>query len=303
MFLHARKLIPYILKLWIARFQQAVLPPAFRSQIKALIRRKPTTVFTEELVVNNEAVIDRHLRICRTLKQAIDGAGIPKTGVACEIGNGDCLTSADLVLSEGFKKVYLVEFRFPKVDCHQMRILQVAANASDLANALSILKENGSGDIDSERVIHIPGIMETTCLPEPVDFMFSFDVLEHVGDLDLFFKKCSESLKPGGYMVHKFDLSGHGVLEDPIPPLDFQTYPDWIYDILFPNLGRAARNPFPEFLRMYSKYGFEVISTEAIRSAPLDYVRTTKPRLRSELQGLSDEMLAILDVIVVAVKM
>ena len=278
-----------------------VFPPAFRSLIKALIG-KPETVFTDKLVVNSEAVIDRHLRICRTLQQAIDEAKIPKTGVACEIGNGDCLSSADLLLSAGFKKVYLVEFTFPQVDCHQMRILQTAAKAPDVDNELSIFKGNDSGTIDPERVVHIPGIMETTCLPERADLFFSFDVLEHVGDLEQFFKKCSASLKPGGYMVHKFDLSGHGILEDPIPPLDFQTYPDWIYDILFPNLGRAARNPYPEFLRMLSKHGFDIVSSETLRAAPLDYVRTIKPRLRPELQGIPDEMLAILDVLVVARK-
>jgi len=301
MFLHSRKLLPYILKLWIVRLQRAVIPSGLRSSIKALIR-KPEAVFTEDLIVNSEAVIDRHLRICRTLQKAIDGARIPKTGVACEIGNGDCLSSADLLLSAGFKKVHLVEFTFPKVDCHQMRILQAAAKAPDLDNALSIFQGNDSGTIAPERVVHIPGIMETTCLPEPADLIFSFDVLEHVGDLDQFFKKCNESLKTGGYMVHKFDLSGHGILEDPIPPLDFQTYPDWIYDILFPNLGRPARNPFPEFLRILSKYGFDVVSTKILRSAPHDYVRTIKPRLRPELQGIPDDMLAILDVIVVARK-
>jgi len=236
------------------------------------------------------------------LQKAIDGGGIPKTGIACEIGNGDCLSSTDLLLSAGFSKVYLVEFAFPKVDCHQMRILQAAAGAPDLENSLAIFKNIASQEVDAGRVVHIPGIMETARLPEPVDFLFSFDVLEHVGNLDLFFERCAESLRPGGYMVHKFDLSGHGILEDPIPPLDFQTYPDWIYDILFPNPGRAARNPFPEFLRMFAKHGFDIVSSETLRAAPRDYVRTIRPRLRADLQGISDEMLTILDVIVVARK-
>jgi hypothetical protein len=55
-------------------------------------------------------------------------------------------------------------------------------------------------------------------------------VLEHVEDLLGAMTVCFSLMKPGARMVHVTDLGGHGFFEDPMPPLDFQVYPDWLYD-------------------------------------------------------------------------
>lgn len=46
--------------------------------------------------------------------------------------------------------------------------------------------------------------------------------------------------KLGTAHVQKFDFSGHEFPEDPIPPLDFQTYPDWLFNLIVPKYRRAA---------------------------------------------------------------
>ena len=69
------------------------------------------------------------------------------------------------------------------------------------------------------------GLLENIGIPEAVDLVYWFDVLEHVEDLNGLFACCAKMLRPGGISLHKFDLSGHEYFEDPLPPLDFQTYP------------------------------------------------------------------------------
>ena len=65
--------------------------------------------FSGAKVVNEEAVLDRHTRICRVLLKELQSIVIQRKDVACEIGAGDCLASADLLLGFGFKKLYIVE--------------------------------------------------------------------------------------------------------------------------------------------------------------------------------------------------
>ena len=103
-------------------------------------------------------------------------------------------------------------------------------------------------------------------------------------------------------MIHKFDLSGHGLLEDPIPPLDFQTYPDWLYGLMYPKYSRAVRNTINVFQNEIQRLNFKNIRIQAITRAETAYIDRLRPRLRKEITHLSLDELSILDVVVTASK-
>lgn len=262
---------------------------------------KPAEI-TGEKIVNQESVVNRHVRICRILNRELGLVRPEDRKVACEIGAGDCLASSDLLLGSGFGKIYVVEKPSPHLGDSQIAILSQIASLPDLPNNLDVIENRTSKRLDTSRVTMIEDYFEYTTLPESVDLLFSFDVLEHVENIPDFFEKCHKSLRAGGVMIHKFDLSGHGLLEDPIPPLDFQTYPDWLYGLMYPKYSRAVRNTINVFRNEIQRLGFKDIRIQAITRAEDDYIDRLRPHLRGDIAHLSTEELAMLDVVITASK-
>jgi cyclopropane fatty-acyl-phospholipid synthase-like methyltransferase len=170
----------------------------------------------------------------------------------------------------------------------------------DLPNRASILSSDDPPRLNPALATLHVGLLENLSLSQPVDLVYSFDVLEHVEDLDAFFSCCRRTLKPGGLSLHKFDLSGHEFFEDPMPPLDFQSYPRWLYRIMFPRYRRAVGNFADLFFDLMRKNGFEILEIVPLRVADLDYLREIRPRLRNEAQLKSDDILQLLDLVVLA---
>lgn len=246
-----------------------------------------------------EVAFARHLRICELMNEAVASASLEAGFVACEIGSGDCVAGADLLLGSGARKVYLVEKQPIPMVPNQREIIRRLAATPGLPNRAEALTGVSEIALDA-RVSVIAEFFEDARLPEPVDFIFSFDVLEHVEDLDAFFAGCARILKPGGRMIHKFDLSGHEFFEDPMPPLDFQTYPDWLYGLMFPRYRRATRFLLDQHMASMEKAGFIVASRRFIHAADASYVQRVRPQLRATARQRSDEDLAALDVVVEA---
>jgi len=238
---------------------------------------------------------ERHFRIATLLRSALPES---PHGVACEVGSGDCLAAADLLLGVGFREVILVEKKPIAADERQREVLKRLA-AGGLPNRSEVFHPDGSNRLDSSRVRVIPEYFEQARLESQVDFLFSFDVVEHVEDLRGFFKNCRSVVASGGTMVHKFDLSGHEFFEDPMPPLDFQTYPDWLYHLIFPKYRRACRRFLDEILDAAVREGFsDHPSVTMIREADADYLAALRPHLRSNARCRSDEQLKPLDIVV-----
>jgi cyclopropane fatty-acyl-phospholipid synthase-like methyltransferase len=135
---------------------------------------------------------------------------------------------------------------------------------------------------------------------EQVDFLYSFDVLEHVEDLDGFFAYCERAVKPGGIMLHKFDLSGHGLFEDPMPPLDFQTFPTWLFNLIFLKYKRAVGHFEDEFRHAMEARGFVIETIVPLRVAEKDYLDAVWPFLREEARQREPQKVALLDIILIA---
>jgi hypothetical protein len=223
-----------------------------------------------------------------------------KGSVVAEIGSGDCLAAADMLLGIGARHAHLLDQR-PIIVSHQHRAI-VGALAADttLPNKGDILMNTEPVRLNNEKATTHTGLLEFIGLPEPPRLIYSFDVLEHVEDLNGFFRRCREMSTPDTMHVHKFDLSGHEFFEDPLPPLDFQTYPDWLFNLMFPKYRRAAGHFADEIFDAMRTNGCTIEQVVALRTAVPDYLENIKPALRAKARKRDDETLKLLDVIVVA---
>jgi len=257
---------------------------------------------TDVLSSGMDHAISRYRRICQTLLENISDRALLNNAVVSEIGCGDCLAAADMMLGLGAKHVHLVEF-IPMIVQEQHREALASLIADDtLPNRGDVLAAGDPPRLNTDRVTFHEGLLENIKLPEPVDFLYSFDVLEHVEDLDGFFAYCGEVVRPGGIMMHKFDLSGHGQFEDPMPPLDFQTLPRWVYDAAFPKYNRAVGNFADQFLSSMKEHGFTDLKIIPIRVAEERYLDEVWPHLRSEARRRDKQTVALLDLVVTAKK-
>lgn len=244
----------------------------------------------------------RFKRICETILQHLAEANSLEGSVAAEIGCGDCLAAADMMLGLGARHIHLIEYCPIKVTEFHRETLKPLIDDSRLPNRGWILDAE-SLQLNPARATAHQGLLENVGIPELVDLVYSFDVVEHVEDLDGFFACCSKMLRPGGVSFHKFDLSGHEYFEDPLPPLDFQTYPTWLFNLIFPKYRRAVGNFADTIMKAMTDQGLEIIEVVPIRKADPAYLDAIWPRLRKEARLRSREIVSLLDVIVIAQKM
>lgn len=263
------------------------------------IKDKP---HTDVLNSGMSSAVARYRRICQTLLDNLPDREMIRNAVVSEIGCGDCLAAADMMLGLGAKHVHLVEFIPMVVRDEHREALAPLISDGNLPNRGEVLADGDPPRLNADRVTFHEGLLENVRLPEPVDFLYSFDVLEHVEDLDGFFAYCGEVVRPGGMMMHKFDLSGHGQFEDPMPPLDFQTMPRWLYELSFPKYNRAVGNFADAFLKSMEKHGFSDLTVVPIRVAEKAYLDEVWPHLRKEARERSKDTVALLDLIVLAIK-
>ena len=246
-----------------------------------------------------QEAVSRHRQICRTLLAHLP-PDLPPGFLAAEIGCGDCLAAADMMLGLGAGHVHLIENRPPTLTTLHLDSLKKTM-AHDLPNRTEILSEAASGLFlnPAKATLH-EGLGERMKLTKPLDLVYSYAVLEHVENLPSFFFSCRRMLKPGGWSLHMVDLTGHEFFEDPVPPLDFHTYPAWLYRLMFPRYRRAARNFADQFLLAMQSAGFEIVKVHALRRAEPTYLTRLRPHLRKEAQARSDEVLGLLEAVILA---
>lgn len=245
-----------------------------------------------------DQAVARYQRICRTLLADLPSP-LPDHFSAAEIGCGDCLAAADMMIGLSACHVHLVEHQPLPLTALHLKALEMT-RTTDLPNRATLLLPGDPPQLNPSLATLHAGLLEKIVLPSPVDLVYSFDVLEHVEDLPTFFTACHRMLKPGGWSLHKFDLSGHEFFEDPMPPLDFQTYPRWLYRLMFPRYRRAVGNFADQFIKAMKDCGFEIHRIAPLRQAESHYLAQIRPRLREEARSRSDEMVGLLDLVILA---
>lgn len=263
------------------------------------IKRPPTSRVMHQGI---DHAVERYTRICKTLLTHIPDPASLKGAVVSEIGCGDCFAAADMMLGLGARHVHLVEFLPLELSGENRKALDALVEQEGLPNQGSLLDAGEPLRLNSAKATYHQGLLENIRLPQKVDFLYSFDVLEHVEDLEGFFSYCGEVVRPGGVMVHKFDLSGHGLFEDPMPPLDFQTFPKWLFDLIFLKYQRAVGHFADDFLSAMEKHGFTDLKIIPIRTADPEYLDKIWDHLRSEARNRRKDIVKLLDLVVIATR-
>ena len=185
----------------------------------------------------------------------------------------------------------------PVLDPLQAEVLEVVRQAGFPLDP-TILRGGRELSLDGARVTYYNSFLELLDLESRYDYLFSIDVMEHVEDLVGFYAACRKALKPGGQMFHNIDFSSHSEFEDPVPPLDFQTYPDWLHDLMYPPFWRATRSFLSEHYQAMSRAGLEHDETRVLRRAAPDYLATIWPLLRRKARSLPPAEVAVLQAVV-----
>ena len=250
-----------------------------------------------------EAVYARHAWIVRSVLQHSPEELDLKDQAVCEVGAGDCLASSSLFLGKGARRVNIVEVEPPVVNEKQLELLE-KLKKEGFPLDLSLIQKSGEGvwHLDNSRVAYHTCFMEQFSSNEEHAFLFSFSVLEHVEDFESFYRSCHRALAAGGWMLHLVDLGGHGLFDEPLPPLDFQTYPDWLYTLMYSKYDRATRRFLNDHLDAIKAAGFAIRKLTPTRQADPNYLNSLRGRLRPAARRRSPEELGVVEFAVLAQK-
>ncbi len=248
-----------------------------------------------------ERVLERHALICQRLVDLWPEALNLEGASACEIGPGDCLAATALFIGKGASRVDLVELEPPVINEKQRQIL-TALKGSGFPVSLDVISSGSAPAMNPQLISYYKQHMENYATGVQHGLVFSHCVLEHVEDLKTVFQGAFRALRPGGRMLHIVDLGGHGEFEDPLPPLDFQTYPDWLYDWMYPVHHRATRRFVEDYKRAAAEAGFKNIGIRPLRIADKSYIESIRKKLRPAARQQPIEDLAVIEFALTAVK-
>lgn len=260
-------------------------------------RKRPPPVLSQDL----EHVLERHGWILRSIEKHSPPGLDLKGKKVCEVGAGDCLASSSHFLARGATHVDIIEVHPPVVIEKQVEVLK-RLQADGHAIDLSMIQTGDTPRLDEKRVSYHRCYMEQFQSVDAHQFIFSFSVVEHVEDLAGFYASCFRTLHPGGWMLHMVDLGGHEAFEDPLPPLDFQVYPIWLFTCMYPKYRRATRRFLNEHLDAIRTPGFVIEKVTPTRVADEEYLDRLWPHLRKEARMRPREELGVVEFAVLARK-
>ncbi len=282
------------------RVLQALKGNALRqARVRLGIKSRPKAPVLAQPDAN---IIERHSMICRRLADYWPAGYVLNGDSVCEIGPGDCLAAAAFFVAKGATHVDLVELQPPVLTEKQFSIL-TALKTKGFPIALNILSANAGGyALNPGYISYFEDQMEKYQVADRHGLVFSHHVLEHVEDLEAMFTSAYRALRPGGRTLHVVDLGGHGQFEEPIPPLDFQTYPDWLFAAMYPPHHRNTRRFVADYRAAATRAGFTQIEIRATHTAEKNYLAGIQPRLRAAARRQPVEDIAVIEFTLTAVK-
>jgi hypothetical protein len=204
-----------------------------------------------------------------------------------------------MLLGLGASHVTIVEHEPPVTGSKQFDVL---ANLRALGHPCDKTILNHRNQLNESKCSFFTNYMENFAGSGDSSLVYSICVGEHVEDLTAFFRSCYDTLVDGGEMMHYIDLGGHGIFEDPVPPLEMHRY-GWIaYGAIYPRYNRATRRFVSDYAKAASKSGFHSISVRATRKADEHYVKGILPLLKSHAVGASADELSVIEFVLHAKK-
>jgi SAM-dependent methyltransferase len=251
-----------------------------------------------------------------------------------ELGFGDNFGVALKFLSAGAARVVCLDKFYAKRDDRQQRKIYLALRESldseEQRRFDKAIDLTQGIELNPARLKCIYGfdVEETPELPEakPFDLTISRAAIQEIYNPDNAFSTMDRMLAPGGYALHKIDLSDQGIFRDQgMNPLTYLTIPESIYRLMAVNSGKANRKLMSYYSRKMAELGYDakLLVTSVIggtgkgdlhphkekislgvdySESNLAYIREIRPSLASAFRGMTDEELIVDGIFVVARK-
>jgi len=212
------------------------------------------------------------------LEYADIGVNFLKGKRILEIGPGDNFGVALKFIAAGANQVVCIDKFYTRRRIKQQKeIYQSMREQLDVdskKNFDDAIRLSDDIEINKDRLLYIYSTDRNYGIDEPENILSlglkSFDliassyVLEHVHNLDAAFFVMNSLLKNDGLMVHKIDLSDHGLFSQKgMHPLEFLTVPEFVWRLMTKDSGKVNRkliNYYRNALKKYSYTGKILIS-------------------------------------------
>ena len=183
-----------------------------------------------------------------------------------EVGPGDNFGVALKFLAAGAAKVVCLDKFYSERNVEQQtriyKELRKALSADEARVFDECIKLDGDIELNEERLEYIygHGVEEADQILEPAsfDFIVSRAVIHNVYDIDRGFEAMDRLLAPGGYTLHKIDLSDENMFSSRgMHPLTFLTIPERIYYLMASDSGKPNRRLIGDYREQLVKRGYE----------------------------------------------
>jgi hypothetical protein len=216
-----------------------------------------------------------------------------------ELGSGDNVGLALRFLAAGASRVVCFDKFYSQRDGQQQRAIY-----QNLRDSLPPLQRNRFDEIvslesgiviDEKRLRSAHGEELEAAVPDLLvaegkfDLIISRAVIEEIYSPDALFKATDKLLAPGGFVLHKIDLSDYGIFSGAgMHPLTFLTIPEAVYRLMASDSGIPNRKLVSYYKKQLEDLGYDYIifATSLIGHGPLDPgqqlpLSEAKPELRT----------------------
>ena len=280
-----------------------------------------------ESVAYIETQFSDYLRYGSLASQSLAGKRV------LELGFGDNLGVALKFLSAGAEQVVCIDKFYSARDSSNERDVYLALRETLTNGARKLFDDaisltNGF-TLNPERLVCMNGVelergvQNLADLQRPFDLAISRAVIEEIYQPKELFKALDTVLVPGGYMLHKIDLSDYGMFrENDMHPLTFLTISDRVYRMMASDSGIPNRKRIGYYRDQLDKLGYEsrffitsilgkgtlephkeaVKVNEDYSKSTLELISQIRPALDDSFRALPDEELMIEGIFLVAQK-
>ncbi|CCE24374.1 methyltransferase domain-containing protein [Methylotuvimicrobium alcaliphilum] len=211
--------------------------------------------------------------------------------VLLEYGPGDLPGMALIFYAKGANKVYCVD-RFPLLsfsafNSEALQTIIDKLSPDEQQRAKNCFKEFGNpgSGLKPECIEYITHKKGLSQLDQAIDLIYSRAVLEHVNSLPETFQDMYRALKPSGIALHKVDLKSHGLHQE--NPLDFLTWPDYLWNIMYCNKGVPNRYRIDKYRKVIGQTAFKIELLEAVEECDEETAQKIKPKLAKKFSDIS----------------
>jgi hypothetical protein len=141
-----------------------------------------------------------------------------------------------------------------------------------------------------DRVDVVDSPIEEAEPKRPCDVVCSFQVGEHVADIESFARIHRQLMAPDGVAVHRVDFAPHGRWEAYDDPLTFLRVPDPVWSLMGSKRGLPNRRRHHEFLAAFDAAGLTVETVEVER---FNLERIDRSKLPPRFTRMPEESIAV----------